>query len=56
MRRLLITANVVPSSPILVTVATFADDTALLATDSDLGIVSQKLQNNLGAFQNWLKK
>jgi hypothetical protein len=33
------------------TTATFADDTAVLATDSGTGIVSQKLQTNLDAFQ-----
>jgi hypothetical protein len=38
------------------TTATFADDTALLATDSDLGIASQKLETNLDAIRKWLKK
>jgi hypothetical protein len=33
------------------TTATFADDTAVLATDSDPGIASQKLQINLDAIQ-----
>jgi hypothetical protein len=37
------------------TTATFADDTAVLATDSDPGIASQKLQTNLDAVQKWLK-
>jgi hypothetical protein len=36
--------------------ATFADDTAVLATDSDPGIASQKLQTNLDAIQKWLKR
>jgi hypothetical protein len=35
---------------------TFADDTAVLATESDPGIASQKLQTNLDAIQKWLKK
>jgi hypothetical protein len=34
---------------------TFADDTAVLATDSDPAIASQKLQINLTAFQKWFK-
>jgi hypothetical protein len=38
------------------TTATFADDTAVVATDSDPAIASQKLQTNLLAIQNWLKK
>jgi hypothetical protein len=38
------------------TTATFADDTAVLATDSDPAIASQKLQTNLFAIQNWFKK
>jgi hypothetical protein len=38
------------------TAATFADDTAVLATDSDPGIASQKLQTNLDAIQKWLKR
>jgi hypothetical protein len=37
------------------TTATFADDTAVLATDSDPGIASQKLQTNLDAIQHWLQ-
>jgi hypothetical protein len=36
--------------------ATLADDTAVLATDSDPGIASQKLQSKLDAIQKWLKK
>jgi hypothetical protein len=36
-------------------IATYADDAALLAADSDPGIASQKLQTNLGAIQKWLK-
>jgi hypothetical protein len=35
--------------------ATFADDTAVVATDSDPGIGSYKLQTNLLAIQNWFK-
>jgi hypothetical protein len=38
------------------TTAIFADVTAVLATDSDPAIASQKLQTNLAAIQNWLKK
>jgi hypothetical protein len=38
------------------TTATFADDTAEVATDSDPAIASKKLQNNLLAIQNWFKK
>jgi hypothetical protein len=35
------------------TTANFADSTALLATDSDPAIASQKLQTNLLALENW---
>jgi hypothetical protein len=38
------------------TTATFADDTAVLAMDSDPAIASQKMQTNLLAIQNWFKK
>jgi retron-type reverse transcriptase len=38
------------------TTATFADDTAVLAMDSDPAIASQKLQTNLLANQNWFEK
>jgi hypothetical protein len=38
------------------TTATFADDTAILATDSDPAIASQKLQNHLNALHTWLHK
>jgi hypothetical protein len=38
------------------TIATFADDTAVLATDSDPAIASQKLQTHLLAIQIWLQK
>jgi hypothetical protein len=38
------------------TTATFADDTAVLATDSDLTIASHKLQTGLLAIQKWLMK
>jgi hypothetical protein len=37
------------------TTATFADDTAVLATDSDPCIALQKLQTNPDAIQKWLK-
>jgi hypothetical protein len=35
--------------------ATFADDTAIIATDSDPAVASQILQTDLLAIQNWLK-
>jgi hypothetical protein len=38
------------------TTATFADDTAVLATDSDHAIASQKLQTNLLAIQELFKE
>jgi hypothetical protein len=38
------------------TTATFANDTAVVATDSDSAIASHKLQTNLLAIQNWFKK
>jgi hypothetical protein len=44
-----------PISPESTTV-TFADDTAVLATDSDPAIASQKLQTSLFAIQNLFKK
>jgi hypothetical protein len=37
------------------TAATFVDDTAVVATDSDPAIASQKLQTNLAEIQNWFK-
>jgi hypothetical protein len=37
------------------TTATFADDTAVLTTDSDTAIVPHKLQTGLLAIQKWLK-
>jgi hypothetical protein len=37
------------------TTTTFADCAEILATDSDSAIVSQKLQANIAAIQNWLK-
>jgi hypothetical protein len=44
-----------PSSPDT-TIATFADDTAVLATDPDPTIVSHKLQTSLLAIQHWFTK
>jgi hypothetical protein len=38
------------------TTATFADNIAVLATDSDPAILSQKLQTNLLAIQNWFQE
>jgi hypothetical protein len=43
-----------PTSPECTT-ATFANDTAVVATNSDPAIASQKLQTNLLAIQNWFK-
>jgi hypothetical protein len=43
-----------PTSPDTTT-ATFADDTAVLATDSDPAIASHKLQTGLLAIHKWLK-
>jgi hypothetical protein len=37
------------------TVATFADDTAVLASHSDPKIASNLFQKNLDKIQNWLK-
>jgi hypothetical protein len=37
------------------TTATFAVDIAVLATDSDPTIVSQKLQTSLAEIKNWFK-
>jgi hypothetical protein len=37
------------------TIATFADDTAVLATDSGPSVASQKLQTHLLAIQIWLQ-
>jgi hypothetical protein len=51
---LLYTADL-PTSPEFTT-ATFADDTPVAAMDSDPAIASQKLQSDLYAIQNWLKK
>jgi histone H2A len=50
---LLFTADL-PISP--ETSATFAEDTALIATDNDPAIASSKLQTNLLAIQSWLAK
>jgi hypothetical protein len=38
------------------TIATFTDESAVVATDSDPAIASQKLQTDLLAIQNWFKK
>lgn len=38
------------------TTATFADDTALLAVDSDVGIATAKLQRSVNKIQDWTKK
>jgi hypothetical protein len=38
------------------TIATFTDDTALLAIDSDLALASQKLQQHLDLLQEWFDK
>jgi hypothetical protein len=51
---LLYTADL-PTSPES-TMANFAIDTAVVATDSDPAIALQKLQTNLLAIQNWFKK
>jgi histone H2A len=51
---LLYTAGL-PTSPGS-TAATFSDGTAVVTTDSDPTIVSQILQTDLLAIQNWLKK
>jgi hypothetical protein len=44
-----------PTSPESIT-ATFADDAAVEATDSDPAIASKKLQTDLLSIQNWFKK
>jgi hypothetical protein len=43
-----------PTSPESIT-ATFEGDTAVVATDSDPAIVSQKLQTKLLATKKWFK-
>jgi hypothetical protein len=50
---LLYTADL-PTSPESIT--TFAYETAVVATDSDPAIASQKLQTNLLAIQDWFRK
>jgi hypothetical protein len=50
---LLYTADL-PTSPESST-ATFANDNAVVAMDSDPATASQKLQTNLLAVQNWFK-
>jgi hypothetical protein len=42
-----------PTSPVSIT-ATFADDTAVIATDYDPATASQKLQASLLEIQSWL--
>jgi len=44
-----------PTTPDTIT-ATFADDTAVLATHADPGIVAHKLQTALTDIQHWLTK
>jgi hypothetical protein len=44
-----------PTSPDTIT-ATFADNTAVLATDPDPTIASHKLQTSLLAIKHWLTK
>jgi hypothetical protein len=44
-----------PTSP-ATTTATFVDDTAILAPDSDPATASLKLQNHLNAIQTWHHK
>jgi hypothetical protein len=44
-----------PTSQKFITAA-FAHDTAVLATDRNPAIASEKLQTNLLAIQNWFKK
>jgi hypothetical protein len=51
---LLFTADILLSPE--TTSATFADNTAVIATDNDPGITSSKLQTNLLAIQSWLAK
>jgi hypothetical protein len=43
-------------TPPTTTIATFADETAVLASDSDSTTASQQLQPQLNAFQSWLQK
>jgi hypothetical protein len=38
------------------TIATFADDTALLATESEPALASQRLQRHLALLQDWYDK
>lgn len=51
---ILFTADL-PNSP-RVTIATFADDEAILSVDKDANVASQQLQDFLDALQKWLDK
>lgn len=50
----LFTANLPTTNGVMI--ATYADDTAILATHSDSTTASKQLQNGLDAIQKWLKK
>jgi hypothetical protein len=36
--------------------ATFTDDTAIMSSDHDPNTASQKLQQHLNLFQNWMEQ